>query len=411
MQQQFELFPEKPRRFSVMDLNSYLRALLEGDETLQDIWVNGEISNLSLPKSGHIYFTLKDSQAAVRCVMWRSQVTRLTSLPQDGMAVEVHGSISVYEASGQYQLYADTIRPAGEGYLYQEFLRLKASLEAEGLFDPSRKRQLPVLPSVIGIVTSPTGAAIRDILNTIGRRYPLAEVVLAPAAVQGEAAAPEIAAGIRQLNQQVHPDVIIIGRGGGSLEDLWAFNEELVARAVAASDAPVISAVGHETDFTISDFAADLRAPTPTAAAELATPDQQELRGLLLERRQAAAQAITDEIEELRWQVTQSGHRLERISPQAAVRSGQQSLDELIRRADRALDHQLQLGRAKLEGARQQLDALNPTGVLSRGYAIVTRGGIPVLRTDEVTSGDEIKIQVTDGAFGAEVIDKGDKNE
>lgn len=411
MQKQFELFPEKPGHFTVMELNSYLRTLLEADETLQDLWVTGEISNLSLPKSGHMYFTLKDSQAAVRCVMWRSQVARLTSLPQDGMSVQVHGSISVYEASGQYQLYADLIRPAGEGQLFQEFLRLKASLEAEGLFDPARKRPLPALPAVIGIVTSPTGAAIRDILNTLGRRYPLAEVVLAPAAVQGEVAAPEIAAAIRQLNQHVHPDVIIIGRGGGSLEDLWAFNEELVARAVVASEAPVISAVGHETDFTISDFAADLRAPTPTAAAELAAPDQQELRGILLERQQAAARAVTDQLDDLRWLLNQSGHRLERSSPQTAIRTGRQSLDEHIRRADRALNHQLLLGQTKLQGARQQLDALNPSGVLGRGYAIVTREGTPVRHKHQVSTGDHIKIQVIDGAFSADVTDQGVEDE
>ncbi len=203
MDQQYSLFPEPPRSYSVIEVNTYLRALMEGDPVLQDIWVEGEISNLSRPKSGHIYFTLKDAQAAIRCVIWRSQAARLVTLPQDGMAVEVHGSISVYEAGGQYQLYADQIRPAGEGLLYQEFTRLKNKLEAEGLFDPEHKRPIPAMPATIGVVTSPTGAAIQDILNTLGRRYPLARVVLAPAAVQGEAAAGEIAAAIEALNQQV----------------------------------------------------------------------------------------------------------------------------------------------------------------------------------------------------------------
>ncbi|MEJ2759898.1 MAG: exodeoxyribonuclease VII large subunit, partial [Anaerolineales bacterium] len=249
---------------------------------MQDIWIRGEISNLSLPKSGHMYFTLKDAQASIRCVMWRSQVSRLLNLPQEGEAVEVHGSVSVYEAGGQYQLYADQIRPAGEGQLYQEFLKLKNKLEAEGLFDPDRKRPIPAAPKVVGVVTSPTGAAIRDMLNTLRRRYPLTAVVLAPASVQGESAPAEVAAAILRLNEYAHPDVILVGRGGGSIEDLWAFNSELVARAIAASPAPVISGVGHETDFTIADFVADLRAPTPTAAAELASPDQMEVRGILL---------------------------------------------------------------------------------------------------------------------------------
>ena len=215
MDEQYSLFPpEQPQIYSVIELNSYLRALLEADPNLQDVWVQGEISNLSQPKSGHLYFTLKDSDASLRCVMWRNQVVRLVTRPQDGMAVEVHGSISVYEASGQYQLYADQIRPAGEGLLYQEFVRLKNKLEAEGLFDEDRKRLIPTQPQTIGIVTSPTGAAIRDMLNTLRRRYPLAEVVLAPTAVQGDAAPAEIAAAIQALNEHVQPNVILIGRGG-----------------------------------------------------------------------------------------------------------------------------------------------------------------------------------------------------
>ena len=384
---------------------------MEGDPVLQDIWVEGEISNLSRPKSGHIYFTLKDAQASIRAVIWRSQAARLVTLPQDGMAVEVHGSISVYEAGGQYQLYADQIRPAGEGLLYQEFTRLKNKLEAEGLFDPEHKRPIPAMPATIGVVTSPTGAAIQDILNTLGRRYPLARVVLAPAAVQGEAAAGEIAAAIEALNRQAHPDVIIIGRGGGSIEDLWAFNEEIVARAVFASEAPVISAVGHETDFTISDFTADLRAPTPTAAAELATPELFELRGILLEHGEALQRAVREQVSDLRWLLTQEGSRLQHVSPIMRLAAGRQTVDELFRRGERALLHHIRLQRAQLDGHAQQMAALNPNNVLARGYAVVSKGGKPVTSQKDVHPGDQIRVQVQDGSFGAEVTGKEDENE
>src|SRR5574342_790396 len=259
------------QQWTVSRLTLYIRRLLEENETLQDVWVQGEISNLSRPASGHIYFTLKDSSAALKCVMWRTSAVRLGISLQDGMAVEVHGKIGVYEVSGQYQLYADQIRPIGEGALYQEFLRLKSMLEAEGLFAPERKRPIPLFPHRIGIVTSASGAALRDIINILRRRLPLVEVILAPSPVQGIEAPPALVEAIRLLNDRL-PDVILLARGGGSIEDLWAFNDERVVRAVVASGVPVISGVGHETDFTLCDFAADLRAPTPTAAAELATP-------------------------------------------------------------------------------------------------------------------------------------------
>lgn len=412
MNQQFSLFPpDQPQMYSVFELNSYLRALLEGDPNLQDVWVQGEISNLSQPKSGHIYFTLKDAQASLRCVMWRSQAARLITLPQDGMAVEVHGSVSVYEAGGQYQLYADQIRPAGEGLLYREFIRLKEKLEAEGLFDPERKRPIPTRPQTIGIVTSPTGAAIRDMLNTLRRRYPLAQVVLAPAAVQGEAAAQEIVNAIRALNKHVEPDVIMVGRGGGSIEDLWSFNEEIVARAIFSSEAPVISAVGHETDFTISDFTADLRAPTPTAAAELAVPDQYELRGILLERREALQRAALDTLADCEYALQQSFHRLQRVSPEVRLAAGRQSADELIRRAERAVRHRFQIQHTRLAGLSHQLNALSPQSILKRGYAFVTSKGRPIVSRKMIQPGDPLHIQVADGGFEAEVTAKEEENE
>src|SRR6266498_4734715 len=258
------------QQWTVSKLTFFIRRLLEENETLQDVWVQGEISNLSRPASGHIYFTLKDSSAALKCAMWKTSAMRLGIALQDGKAVEVDGKIGVYEVSGQYQLYADQIRSVGEGALYQEFMRLKAMLEAEGLFAPERKRPIPMFPRRIGIVTSATGAALRDLLNTLQRRLPLVEVILAPSPVQGTEAPPALIKALQSLNAQ-KPDVILIARGGGSIEDLWAFNDERVVRAVAMSEVPIISGVGHETDFTLSDFAADLRAPTPTAAAELAT--------------------------------------------------------------------------------------------------------------------------------------------
>ena len=404
MEEQLSLFaPPPPASYSVFEINSYLRELLEADPTLQDVWVRGEVSNLSIPKSGHMYFTLKDAQASLRCVMWRGQASRLTYLPENGAAVEVHGSISVYEAGGQYQLYAIDIRPAGEGLLYQEFMRLKAKLEAEGLFDLERKRPLPYAPKRIGIVTSPTGAAIRDMLNTLRRRYPLVEVILAPAAVQGTAAPDEIVAAIQRLNTYAHPDVLLVGRGGGSIEDLWAFNEEQVARAVAASAAPVISGVGHETDFTITDFVADLRAPTPTAAAELAVPDQMELRGILLERVEALQRMVEDSLDEKRWALQQEEHQLQRVSPESRLASHRQRVDELIRSGERAVAHRVQLQRAQLQGMTQQLNALNPTSVLGRGFAVVMKDGKLVKSGEQVQAGEQVAVQLAKGGFDAEV--------
>ncbi|NTV37782.1 MAG: exodeoxyribonuclease VII large subunit [Anaerolineales bacterium] len=261
---------------------------------------------------------------------------RQSVLPGDGEAVEVHGSLGVYEASGNYQLYADLIRPAGEGALYQEFLRLKARLEEEGLFAVERKRPIPRWPKTIGIVTSPTGAALRDMLNTLRRRYPLARVILAPTAVQGEEAPAGIVEALARLNQIVQPDVILLARGGGSIEDLWAFNDERVARAIVTSPAPVITGVGHETDFTIADFAADLRAPTPTAAAELASPDQADLRLGLEESRKRMDRSVISSIQTQNWVLVAFRHRLNLSTPLARIRRDRQRMDELSRRAQEA---------------------------------------------------------------------------
>ena len=402
--EQFSFF-QPNNILSVSQLTTYLRGLLESDEILQDVWVEGEISNFSRPSSGHLYFTLKDQDAAVRCVMWRNAAMRLGFSPREGLAVQVHGSMSVYEVSGQVQLYVDTMKPAGEGALYQEFLRLKAKLEAEGLFDSERKRPLPALPRTIGVVTSPTGAAFQDMLNTISRRYPVAEVILSPTLVQGIDAPASIVAALEKLNKQAHPDVILIGRGGGSIEDLWAFNDEDVARAVAASEAPIISGVGHETDFTLSDFAADHRAPTPTAAAELATPDKVELLGAIAEAANRQTLLIREVLTDLRWDTSQLQTQLDRLSPAHAVDNFRQRLDEVELRLSRAMDNRLSRTSLSLSHVQRSLESLNPIAVLKRGYAIVTREKDNQLVKDagKIETDEMLHIRVSQGNLDARV--------
>lgn len=403
---QYTLFQPK-KLLSVSQLTSYLRQLLESDEVLQDIWVQGELSNVAAPSSGHLYFTLKDEEAAVRCVMWRNAAARLRFEAREGLAVEAHGSMGVYEVSGQVQLYVDTLRQAGEGALYQEYLRLKAKLEAEGLFDLETKRPIPNLPQVIGIVTSPTGAALQDMLNTLRRRYPIAEVVLSPTPVQGVDAPAGIVSALRRLNQDVHPDVILIGRGGGSIEDLWAFNDESVARAVAGSDAPVISGVGHETDFTLTDFAADRRAPTPTAAAEVATPDRTELSAAVFELSGRNTMVLRERLADLRWELGQMQNALERLSPRHAVNTYRQRLDEIMLRLERAAFSQLEKKCLRLENLLGSLKSLSPRAVLNRGYALVTRkeDGCIVKRAGQVHPDEEVHIRVSQGSLAARVTE------
>jgi len=394
----------QPPVYSVSDLNAYIRALLESNENLMDIWVSGEISNLSTPSSGHIYFTLKDPEASIRCVVWRENARLLRDFIRDGLAVEAHGYVGVYEQGGQYQLYVDTLRPAGEGFLYQEFLRLKAELEAEGLFEEARKRPVPRFPKVIGVVTSPTGAAFQDMLNTLRSRYPLAEVVLAPAAVQGDAAPAQIIEALGLLNRLVHPDVIIIGRGGGSLEDLWAFNDEGVVRAVAASEAPVISGVGHETDFTLVDFAADLRAPTPTGAAVLAAPDIADLAAGLRGWETRLMQAAADTITEKKSRLAEARSRLEYLSPVWRIRQNMQRLDEIESRLGLAVRSRLRAEKTRMRSMENTLLALDPTGVLKRGYALVQdESGALVVSAGQVQLGQIVDIRLKDGTLGSEI--------
>jgi exodeoxyribonuclease VII large subunit len=335
--------------------------------------------------------------------MWKGDARRLILPLQDGMEIEAHGRIGVYEPQGQYQFYADIIRPVGEGALYQEFLRLKAKLEAEGLFDAERKRPIPELPHQIGIVTSATGAALRDMLNTLRRRLPLVEVILAPSPVQGDEAPPKLVEALAALDR-FQPDVILLARGGGSIEDLWAFNDERVVRAVAAADAPVISGVGHETDFTLCDFAADLRAPTPTAAAELATPiTVVDLSAYLQRMETRLATSTLSLLATHQTGLDTLAARLRFASPLRRIQTDHQRLDDFARRSLSALRHRLALDESRLKGFERRLESLNPLAVLGRGYAVVTRraDGKLVSQVGQVKSNDKIQVRVRDGAFDA----------
>ena len=395
------------QQWTVSKLTFFIRKLLEENEVLQDVWVQGEVSNLSRPASGHVYFTLKDSSAALKCVMWKTSAARLRLGLQDGMEVEVHGRIGVYEVSGQYQLYADQIRPVGEGALYQEFMRLKSMLETEGLFDPERKRPIPMLPKKIGVVTSATGAALRDMINTLRRRLPIVEVLLAPSPVQGVEAPPALVKAIQSLALQ-SPDVILMARGGGSIEDLWAFNDERVVRAVANSPIPIICGVGHETDFTLSDFAADLRAPTPTAAAELATQiTLLDLRALLENQRNRLAAATMSLIADQKNIVSSLTAALRYATPERRILSERQRVDELARRAHSSLLHRIQLQSTQVHGMERRLEALNPLAVLARGYAVVTQkgDGSVVTQVAQTRPGQQVQIRVSDGQVDAEIKD------
>jgi exodeoxyribonuclease VII large subunit len=388
---------------TVSQLNMYLRDLLDADDLLRDVWVEGEISSFSRHFSGHCYFTLKEGEAQIGAVMWKSVAARLAALPANGEAVLAHGRVAFYEVRGQVQLYVDTLRPAGIGLLQAQFERLKERLAAEGLFDPSRKRPLPLLPHRIGIVTSPTGAALQDVLNILRRRYPLAEVVFAPCRVQGAGAAETIINALYAL-YETNVDVIIVARGGGGAEDLWTFNDEQVARAVFASPVPVVSGVGHETDTTLIDFVADVRAPTPSAAAELVSPDIVALTDDIAHMRNRLEAAMTQRLANARETIDRLKLRLSLRSPESRIRRDRQHIDELLRRATSTLERRLILARTRLDGARGRLEALSPLATLARGYAIVqSPTGTLITEAAQVAPDDRIEIIVRRGRFHAHV--------
>jgi len=405
MFEQLSLFASPLRLpYTVSQLVARIQETLAMNPDLDDVWVEGEVSNLTRAASGHCYFTLKDSAAELRCVMWRDTVSLLASLPANGDLVLVRGRVGVYEQRGSLQLYVVHLEPAGIGRLYQAFEQLKARLEAEGLFDPARKRPLPRFPRRIGVVTSPDAAALRDVLNVLGRRYPLAEVLLAPTLVQGKEAPPQIVAALEALNMRDDVDVILLVRGGGSLEELWAFNDEQVARAVASSRLPVVCGVGHETDFTLADFAADVRAPTPSAAAEIATPERSELRAQVQALAERARGAVEAALAQRRDALAEEERVLRRLSPAARLEQARQRVDELTQRAMAALWRELSWQRERLLGLAGRLEGISPLATLARGYAIVRRADGQVVRsTGQVHGGDALNVRVSDGEFGVVV--------
>ena len=394
--------------FSVAEVTAYIRELLSLDDQLQDLWITGEISNLTRAASGHWYFTIKDGSAQLKCVMWRSMAERQTMTPRNGDAVLVHGAIGVYEAQGAYQLYADLIRPMGIGDLYAQFERLKAKLEEEGLFDSERKRPIPQFPRVIGIVTSADAAAFQDVQNVLRRRYPMASVVLSACLVQGDNAPADICRALERMATYGEVDVILLVRGGGSIEDLWAFNNEQVARMIVASRVPVISGVGHETDFTIADFAADLRAPTPSAAAELATPNIEDLRYAVRALDEHLLRNMDNCLQTLRDDLAINQRSLRHVSPVAQLRSYRQRVDDWHERLLKAERGRLALWRERLGARTGALHAANPAAILARGYAIVYRSddGRQVASSGQVKPGTGLTIQLHDGELKARVEDK-----
>ena len=390
--------------FRVSELNEYVSLVLSGDPNLSDLRVSGEISGFKRHSSGHLYFSLKDENALVRCVMFRQQAMRLTFQPQDGMQVLFYGRAALYEKDGSFQLYANYLKKSGEGELYLRFLAMKRELEERGWFDETHKKPIPFLPRRVGVVTSGTGAAVQDIMNIVQRRFPRMPIVLASVRVQGAGAAEEIAKAIADMNRRKAGDVLIVGRGGGSMEDLWAFNEPVVAEAIYKSDIPVISAVGHETDFTIADFVADLRAPTPSAAAELCVPEMDACYEAVRQQSQRLHRALNARLERMRANVKLFASAKAFRLLEHRLMSERQALDGVRERAFRGAREQIQVARAELLRMQTQLRALDPSAVLERGYAILmdssgrTLGDVASLNT-----GDAVNIRMHDGTADAKI--------
>lgn len=387
--------------WSVGELTRYIRDLFEIDYRLQDVQVSGEISNFTRARSGHLYFTLKDDQAQLRCVMWRSSAEALQYLPNDGDAVLARGNVSVYEVGGQYQLYAKSIRPIGRGDLALAFEQLKAQLAAQGLFDDEHKKRVPEFPEKIGLVTSAQAAAFRDILSVLQRRWPSVSVLLAPSQVQGAEAPGQLARALRRLDERSDIDTIILARGGGSIEDLWAFNDEALAKTIFGVRHPVIVGVGHESDFTIADFVADLRAPTPSAAAELAVPDQTEMAIRVHSAQAELLLLARSTLKTHRAQAENLERSLVRASPKSRLDNSWQRLDWVLARLERAIGSVTERGRARLSIAEAKLVSVSPTATLNRGYAIVRKSdGRVVQVVGDVIPGERLSVQVSDGEFG-----------
>lgn len=391
---------------SVSQLNRYVKSIIEQDRNLQTVFVQGEISNFTNHyKTGHFYMTIKDEFSSIKAVMFKTANMRLKFMPENAMSVIIKGRVSVFERDGQYQLYIDDMQPDGIGALSYAFEQLKERLAKEGLFDSERKKTIPAYPRRVGVVTSPTGAAIRDIINVISRRFPLTELILCPVAVQGEYAAPQIKAAIEAFNEQKAADVLIVGRGGGSIEELWAFNEEIVARAVAKSEIPVISAVGHETDFTICDFAADLRAPTPSAAAELAVPDMLQQKEMLDYAQRRLNSAVLDKIGIERARLEMKKSVLQRISPQNYIDNLRVRCDRASMSMENAVKHGVTVKSKEFASLCAKLEAMSPLKILARGYSVASKDGKIITDVSSVAKGDMINVRVGGGDIGCEVID------
>lgn len=397
--------------YEVGQVTAYIRQLMEYDDMLADVWVHGEVSNLSRSLSGHLYFTLKDEHAQLRCAMFRASQRKLGVELSNGLSVLAHGRVSFYEVQGVCQLYVDALQPEGAGLLYLQFEALRAKLEAEGLFSPERKRPLPTYPRRIGLITSPTGAAIHDFLNIVGRRYPLVEIILAPSSVQGESAPAEVIAALQALNHhhvaREPLDLIVIARGGGSMEDLAAFNHEGLARAIFASQVPVVSAVGHETDYTIADYVADLRAPTPSAAAELVTPNVIDCRMQLAELRRRLIRGIQDSLQASAASLESARRQLGRHSPAARIDGYRREVDDALARGHRATSLLLRMAGERVRGATLRLESLSPLGTLERGYCLChhVAKGVLVRSRRAVETGDQLEIRVADGVIRSEVTE------
>ena len=396
--------------YTVSRITKYIKNLFENDYNLQDIWILGEISNFKLHSSGHMYFVLKDQESQIKGVMFKGNNLSLRFMPQDGMKVKVRGDISVYEKRGEYQLYVKEIVEAGKGELYLAFERLKEKLKAEGLFSEEFKKKLPLIPKDIAVITSPTGAAIRDIITISLRRFPNLSILVVPSLVQGTLAAQEIAKKIYFLNKHFNNlDFIIISRGGGSLEELWAFNEEILARSIYNSKIPIVSAIGHETDFTISDFVADLRCPTPSAAAEMTIPDKSSLINNINLLNSKLNKAINRNLELKMENINSINKSIQYQGPENKINQYYQYIDEFSVRIKLRIKHQIELYEEKIKKDKQRLDSLNPVAVIERGYSICRKipGKEIIKRLNQVEIGNEIEVIISDG----KMLGKVDKKE
>ncbi len=395
----------RPEPLKVSELNGYIKNIIDGDEMLANVYIKGEISNFKRHYSGHLYFTLKDETSLIKCVMFKSYTNYLNFEPKDGMSVVILGSVSVFERDGVYQVYAKGMEPEGVGALYKAYEKLKAKLSEEGLFDEAHKKPIPLLPRAIGVVTSKTGAVIRDIINVTTRRLPNVNIILYPAAVQGEGAAQTIVNGIKYFNKAKNVDTIIIGRGGGSLEDLWPFNEEITARAIYESEIPIISAVGHETDFTIADFVADLRAPTPSAAGELAVPDVLEVRWKLENINKRLANSLRKKVENMRIKYDNLKNSRALKNPYDALRQKMIVCDNLYKNIENNFSLKVKDRHIKLVGLIGRLENLSPLKTMLRGYSIVENlDGKVIKSVNDLSKDDEISIRLNDGKRKAKIL-------